>query len=113
MHRAMASSWLCYFTLHRNTYLASRIFFPMDFGYSTGMAFASLCTSAVGDRFWGTCCSGDSWDMVKRAIELVAFLSEFGVIGFFETDHRVTRTRLGSTNRSPVYISRDSLQHAT
>ena len=47
-------------------YLASRVFLPMDFGYSVGIVLASLCASAVGDSARGICCSGDSWDMARR-----------------------------------------------
>lgn len=47
-------------------YLASRFFFPMDFGYSVGIMLPSLCASAVGDSARGICCSGDSWDIARR-----------------------------------------------
>ena len=47
-------------------YLASRVFFPMDFGYSVGIMLASLCASAVGDSARGICCSGESWDIARR-----------------------------------------------
>lgn len=44
----------------RAAYLASRSFFPIDFGYSVGIALTSFCASALGDSASGICCSGDS-----------------------------------------------------
>ena len=71
-------------------YLASRVFFPMDFGYSVGIMLASLCASAVGDSARGICCSGDSWDMARDAI-----------VTFRGCDEGFRRTRGGHEKRAP------------
>ena len=69
-------------------YLASRVFFPMDFGYSVGIMLASLCASAVGDSAKGICCSGDSWDMALG-------------VTFRGGDEGFRRTRGGHEKRAP------------
>lgn len=71
-------------------YLASRVFLPMDFGYSVGIVLASLCASAVGDSARGICCSGDSWDMARDAI-----------VTFRGCDEGFRRTRGGHEKRAP------------
>jgi hypothetical protein len=71
-------------------YLASRVFLPMDFGYSVGIVLASLCASAVGDSARGICCSGDSWDMARDAI-----------VPFRGCDEGFRRTRGGHEKRAP------------
>ena len=71
-------------------YLASRFFFPMDFGYSVGIMLPSLCASAVGDSARGICCSGDSWDMARDAI-----------VTFRGCDEGFRRTRGGHEKRAP------------
>ena len=74
-------------------YLASRVFFPMDFGYSVGIMLASLCASAVGDSARGICCSGESWDIARRRDRVTFFFG--GDEGFRRTRGRHEKRALG------------------